>query len=73
MDSSTVFCNYLTLSGGGLLVKPNSIDFDEVLVEFKNREETGNVAVIVTVAVILLFYIIVFVIVRKAEKNTLDF
>ena len=60
-------CNHLTLFGGGLLVETNSIDFDQVLVEFKNLGETGNVAVILTVALVLLFYIIVLVMVRKAD------
>ena len=61
-------CNHLTSFGGGLLVKPNPIDFDKVLVEFKNLGETGNVAVIMTVAVVLLCYLIVLVIARKADK-----
>ena len=60
-------CNHLTSFGGGLLVEPNPIDFDKVLVEFKNLGETGNVAVIVTVAVVLLCYIVVLVIVRRAD------
>ena len=61
-------CNHLTSFGASLLVEPNPIDFDKVLVEFKNLEETGNVAVIVTVAVFLLCYFIVLVIVRKVDK-----
>jgi len=51
------------------LIKPNPIEFDKVLVEFKNVEETGNVAVIVTVAVVLLCYIVVLVIVRRADAE----
>ena len=51
------------------MVKPNPIDFDKVLVEFKNLEETGNVIVIVTISVVLLCYIVVLVIVRKADKK----
>ena len=62
-------CNHLTSFGGSLLVKPNPIDFDKVLVEFKNLVDTGNVAVIVTIAVVLLFYAIVLVIVRKADRE----
>jgi len=60
-------CNHLTSFGGGLLVEPNPIDFDKVLVEFENLGETGNVAVIVTVAVVLLCYIMVLVVARKAD------
>ena len=50
-------------------MKPNPIDFDKVLVEFTKLGETGNVAVIVTVAVVFLCYIIVIVLVRKADKQ----
>jgi len=51
------------------LIKPNPIDFDKVSVEFKNLEETGNVAVIVTISVVLLCYIVVLLIVRKADEK----
>ena len=51
------------------MIKPNPIDFDKVLVEFKSLQETGNVAVIVTISVVLLSFIIVQVIVRKADKK----
>ena len=50
-------------------MKPNPIDFDKVLIEFKKHEETGNVAVIATVTVFFLCYIVVLVIVRKADKK----
>lgn len=60
-------CDHLTSFGGGLLVEPNPIDFDKVLVEFKNLGATGNVAVIVTVVVVLLSYIVVAVVARKAD------
>ena len=62
-------CNHLTSFGGALLIKPNPIDFDKVLVEFKSLQETGNVAVIVTISVVLLCFIVVLVIVRKADKK----
>ena len=62
-------CNHLTSFGGALLVKPNPIDFDKVSVEFKNLQETGNVAVVVTIAVVFLCYFVVLVIVRKADKK----
>ena len=51
------------------MIKPNPIDFDEVLVEFKNLQETGNLAVIVTISVVLLCYIVVLLIARKADKK----
>jgi len=50
------------------LIKPNPIDFDKVSAEFKDLQETGNVAVIVTISVVLLCYIVVLLIVRKADK-----
>jgi len=62
-------CNHLTSFGGAFSITPNPIDFDKVSVEFKNLEETGNVAVIVTISVVLLCYIVVLLIVRKADKK----
>ena len=62
-------CNHLTSFGGALLIKPNPIDFDKVLVEFKNLQETGNAAVIVTISVVVLCYIVVLLIARKADKK----
>ena len=51
------------------MIKPNPIDFDKVSVEFKDLQETGNVAVIVMISVVLLCYIVVLLIVRKADKK----
>ena len=62
-------CNHLTSFGGSFFVKPNPIDFDQVLVEFKRLADTGNVAVIVTVAVVFLCYVFVIVFVRKADQQ----
>ena len=62
-------CNHLTSFGGGLIVKPNPIDFDRVVVEFMLLHDTGNIAVIVTVSMIFLFYLIVLVVARKADKG----
>ena len=59
----------MTSFGGSLLVEPNPIDFDKVLVEFQQLSETGNIAVIVVIAVILLCYVTVLVIVRKLDKE----
>ena len=50
-------------------MKPNPIEFDQVLVKFIRLGDTGNVAVIVTVAVVILCYVIVVVIVRKEDKE----
>ena len=62
-------CNHLTSFGGSLLVKPNPIDFDKVLVEFKKLPETGNTVVIVTVAIVFMCYFIALVFVRKRDKQ----
>ena len=59
----------MTSFGGSLLVKPNPIDFDKVRVEFKKLPETGNTAVIVTVVIVFMCYIIALVIVRKTDKQ----
>ena len=50
-------------------MEPNPIDFDKVLVEFQQLSETGNIAVIVVLAVILLCYVTVLVIVRKFDEE----
>jgi len=62
-------CNHLTSFGGSLIVKPNPIDFDRVVVEFMLLHDTGNIAVIVIVSMIFLLYLIVFVVARKADKR----
>ena len=54
-------CNHLMSFGGILIVKPNPIDFDQVVVEFIRLYDTGNIAVIVTVSVVFVFYLIVLV------------
>ena len=59
----------MTSFGGSLLIKPNPIDFDKVLVEFGRLDETGNVAVIVTVAVALAIYLVVAVILRRTDRD----
>ena len=59
----------MTSFGGSLLFEPNPIDFDKVLVEFQKLSETGNIAVIVVIAVILSCYVTVLVIVRKFDEE----
>ena len=59
----------MTSFGGSLLVEPNPIDFDKVLVEFQQLSETGNIAVIVAIAVVLLCYMTVLVVVRKFDNG----
>ena len=59
----------MTSFGGSLLVEPNPIDFDKVLVEFQQLSETGNIAVIVAITVVSLCYMTVLVVVRKFDKE----
>ena len=59
----------MTLFGRSLLVEQNPSDFDKVLVEFQQLSETGNIAVIVAIAVVLLCSVTVHVIVRKFDKE----
>ena len=59
----------MTSFGGSLLVESNHIDLDKVLVEFQRLSETGNIAVIVAIAVVLLCYVAVLVIVRKFDME----
>ena len=64
-------CNHLTSFGGSLIVKPNPIDFDQVVIEFMRLHDTGNIAVIMTVSMVFLFYLVVLVGARKADKQDL--
>ena len=66
-ESIKCSCNHLTSFGGSLLVKPNPIDFDKVLVQIKKIEETGNVAVIVTVVVAFMVYFLVLVVAWRGD------
>ena len=59
----------MTSFGGSLLVEPNPIDFDKVLFEFQQLSETGNITVIVAIAVVLLCYMTVLVVVRKFDNG----
>ena len=60
-------CDHLTSFGGSLLVKPNPIDFDKVQVQIQKLPESGNITVILAVALVFLSYVIVLVIVRKTD------
>lgn len=49
------------------MVKPNPIDFDKVQVQIQKLPESGNITVILAVALVFLSYVIVLVIVRKTD------
>ena len=59
----------MTSFGAILLIEPHPIDFHKVLVEFQQIPETGNIAVVVAMAVILVWYVSTLVIVRKFDKE----
>ena len=62
-------CNHLTSFGGGFLVAPSPINFDEVFTGFSNLSSTGNIGVIAAVASIVLVYIIGVVLARRADRK----
>ena len=62
-------CNHLSSFGGGLLVAPNPIDFDVVILELSRLGETGNVAVLCTIITALLLYLLIVVFARRADKQ----
>ena len=49
------------------MVKPNPIDLDKVQVQIQKLPESGNITVILAVALVFLSYVIVLVIVRKTD------
>ena len=64
-------CNHLTSFGGSLLIEPNPVDFDKVLVEFKRLDQSGNVTVLITVVMMFIVYFVVVLIMRRVDKNDL--
>ncbi|KXJ28705.1 Polycystic kidney disease protein 1-like 2 [Exaiptasia diaphana] len=62
-------CNHLTQFGGGLLVAPNPIDFDQVWAGFGNISD--NLAVLLTICTAFALYILIGVLVRKKDKKDL--
>ena len=63
-------CKHLTSFGGGLLVKPNPIDFDTVWVAFADIH--NNIAVLATIIAVFLFYLVVVVWARRADIRDRD-
>ena len=62
-------CNHLTSFGGSLLVEPNPIDFDKVLLELTRLDETGNVAVLTTLLIFMFIYLVVAILARRADRR----
>ena len=62
-------CNHLTAFGGNFIQAPNPIDFDKVFVEFTRLGESGNIAVLVTIAVLFLLYFVLIAFARRADKR----
>jgi len=59
----------LTSFGGNFIQAPNPIDFDKVFLEFTRLGESGNISVLVTVASGFLFYFVVLIFARRADKR----
>lgn len=63
-------CKHLTSFGGGLLVKPNPIDFDKVWIAFDDIH--NNMAVLATMISIFLLYLLVIIWARRADIRDRD-
>ena len=48
---------------------PNTLDFDVVFTELGRLDQTGNVAVLCTIIIVLLLYLLVVIFARKADKR----
>ncbi|EDO39107.1 predicted protein, partial [Nematostella vectensis] len=62
-------CNHLTSFGGDFLVPPNPIDFDVVILAFSDIAESRNYSVIATVGTVLMVYLFVVVLARRADRK----
>lgn len=62
-------CNHLTFFGGNFIQAPNPIDFDKVVTEITRIDESGNISVLVTVAILFLLYSVVLIFARRADKR----
>ncbi|XP_048586645.1 LOW QUALITY PROTEIN: polycystic kidney disease protein 1-like 2 [Nematostella vectensis] len=62
-------CNHLTSFGGDFLVPPNPIDFDVVILAFSDLAESRNYSVIATVGTVLMVYLFVVVLARRADRK----
>jgi len=62
-------CNHLTAFGGSFIQGPNPIDFNKVFTEFTRLGETGNIAVLVTVASVFLIYFFLVVFAGRADRQ----
>ena len=67
-SSLTCLCNHLTTFGGGILVPPNTIDFEVVQQAFGNLDP-GDLLVLITVCSAFLVYFAVLVIARRADNK----
>ena len=48
---------------------PNKLDFDVVFNELQRLHETGNIAVLVTIIVVLVLYLLVVIFARKSDRR----
>ena len=59
----------MTAFGGGFLVAPNPIDFGKVFVEINRLDRNGSIAVLSTIVALLLLYVVVMIIARRADNR----
>ena len=48
---------------------PNTLDFDVVFTELGRLDQTGNIAVLCAIIIVLLLYLLVVIFARKADKR----
>lgn len=60
-------CNHLTFFGGSLLIEPNPIDFDVVFENLKTLHD--NVAVLATIIIFFLVYLVIAIFARRADRR----
>ena len=48
---------------------PNTLDFDVVFTELGRLDQTGNIAVLYAIIIVLLLYLLVVIFARKADKR----
>lgn len=66
----TCGCNHLTFFGGDYVVAPNTIDFKTVFSKFKTIGD--NIAVLLTLCIIIVLYWIALLLLRRKDKSDLE-
>lgn len=59
----------MTAFGGDVVIAPNPIEFDKILIELTRLEESKNVVVLTTVLLMWALFAVGLVMARRADKN----